>query len=441
MNAGYPILLSLSAGMLFLSGSCARCHAASVPAAGLGITGAERQIVAIPDHGSPVPELQGPPCLNRYEGSLAAVPDVADFPASVPERVSRGIAATSRLLGRDFSEYAGRVVVILSDAPDSRDTFLMETTSRIHAGGVPRAYIRVYVHNLISLRMDADETFTHEMNHALLRLWLGQRNTELPDWFREGIAIAAAGDGEERLRGLLAETLGRAEQGKRDLDSRRLVEEVCDGLPREGVVLRDYAEAWLWVDFLRDKIGWGGIRGLLEDVAGGAAFEASALTRLAMSAWGDVTAAAHTHAVKAAARIENGDTARYCTARAARKGREKDLAGAMGEGCWPRVREDGQESFADDLYLYETLKALAFSDPKAALPLLAQALEGPLRGTPMAMSSLVLLARSAESAGRTDLQRVALERVAYGCPHEPIYSNWARRELGKLISPQERPVR
>jgi hypothetical protein len=106
----------------------------------------------------------------------------------------------------------------------------------------------------------ARRVIAHEAAHAAIASALGtpERYSLLPRWFREGVALGFAGEGDARLDDRIAWTV--------------FVEEPADaflcGLPPPGAGLPgagepSYAEAWLGVRRLEERVGPAGTRSLI----------------------------------------------------------------------------------------------------------------------------------------------------------------------------------
>jgi hypothetical protein len=100
----------------------------------------------------------------------------------------------------------------------------------------------------------------HEMVHALQRLRMGtEAYMKVPKWFREGLAVLGAGQGREKLCWALRESGDR-------------IDPILDGLEPGRTAQEnppDYAEAWMALRFLLEKLGKGGFREFLDAVFAG----------------------------------------------------------------------------------------------------------------------------------------------------------------------------
>ena len=116
----------------------------------------------------------------------------------------------------------------------------------------------------------AGRVVVHETVHALMasRLGSGEAYRAIPSWFREGVALLAAGEGDARVRGRIAATILAGSRPDSFLTG------IYCGRPAspEAVCRPSPAEGYLAVLWLEDRLGKTGLRALLSKLFAGGVF-------------------------------------------------------------------------------------------------------------------------------------------------------------------------
>ncbi len=101
---------------------------------------------------------------------------------------------------------------------------------------------------------DFEKVFAHELTHAMLNDALaGTASTVMPVWFHEGLAVYAAGQGEQMLRSYVYANSGFA------------AERLLNGLDGPHGAL-DYAEDYLAFEYIHSRYGINGVHAFVREV-------------------------------------------------------------------------------------------------------------------------------------------------------------------------------
>lgn len=139
----------------------------------------------------------------------------------------------------------------------------------------------VVVQNNISL----EETLHHEMVHAVMRNAMGCRYHDLPKWFREGIAVWAAGQTQEKLAVNMATLPFRLREN----------ENLLDGLERDNHDETDYFEDAMAVHWLATHVP---IPELLREIVTEKGYYKGVIMKRTNMGWPDVEKSVKSYAEK-----------------------------------------------------------------------------------------------------------------------------------------------
>ncbi len=393
--------------------------------------------------------------LREYQGPLQQSPEVLAFRAQLPKLMENSIQKQATFLGLGAErreQLQKRIFVVICDRPQA-DYLTHMDTNTLSLNNKNYALIRVFAPALISKKMLFQETFEHEINHALARLMLEESYHLVPRWFREGLALLGAQQGQKRLRLLLAIKLSNA----KNLSQAALcVEELCDGMD-DDFDFYDYAESFLWLQFLEEQ-KTGGIQKVLEGLQLGYEFQ-EALERASELKWQDFQNAAHAYASRLCYDEEKGAFLKFMPIFFALN--KKKSEGQPDESSKEQEQISSQLSYEEaftclesfyteltttqimgkepQLYLYPLVvfsyaQALAQKEDQAskqhAFEILEKELlpEGSLYGTSFVAAALKLYAERAQACGNNDAARRALQRLIYGVEN-PRYTPWAKEQL------------
>ena len=185
--------------------------------------------------------------VREYEGPLEECHEVIAF-REVMESVREDAIEKNKVLLGIPVDFQARVQLVICDRHESEDANML-TTSVVEVDGSTTAYIKIFANALVSLRCEPEKTLRHEVNHALLREYLGPAYEQVPVWFREGVALYSAGQGESRIQKIVGYLFWKA---KDDEDVMKIPELLVDGID-DAHNYNDYAEDVMLVESLISK--------------------------------------------------------------------------------------------------------------------------------------------------------------------------------------------
>ncbi len=123
--------------------------------------------------------------------------------------------------------------------------------------GKPVTLITFSTERLVVCPADFRQLIVHELKHAVLRNHLGQQYLKLPKWVKEGLAVWAAGEGENRIAAIISNQMFM--QAK--------LASLCDGI-EVNRDLNDYLENYLAFAWLESR-GAGNVKRFAQRLYGG----------------------------------------------------------------------------------------------------------------------------------------------------------------------------
>jgi len=261
-----------------------------------------------------------------YQGKYAAHPEWKALKERTeplrPEALQAAALALGMEIPRDF-----QVEVIFEDMAEGRrgDLAVAVTKTVVKEGKTVQRitlHPELYFGHLADLR----RTLVHEMVHALLRAALGRRHRDLPSWAREGLAVWAAGQGEEKLAVNLSAVWHEEDP----------VGRLLNGL--EGPhTMRDYAEDYLAFEFMEAEGGPQWVRRVVRELIEGATIK-MAIQSVTGWEWTEFAQRARAYAIKRVKGVAANGRAEYRRAHAAyRAGRWEEVLNLF-EGLLARDR-------------------------------------------------------------------------------------------------------
>lgn len=232
---------------------------------------------------------------REYSGPLRLCPDVIHFREQLGALQQKAINHNLSVLGIPADQV--RVLTFICDrSPDGGGDNMSTSSTTIDEQYY--GYIRVYASSLVSMRMDSELTYIHEVNHAVLRSYLAELYFPLPKWVREGLAVYCAGQLGHRARVLLAGNLLRAQSLA---DGARVARKMVDGI-EDSHSYADYAESALMIKFL-DQQAAGGIPALIKALKAGTSWD-EAIPQITGMSLEDYVEAGQTYALQELLNLE-----------------------------------------------------------------------------------------------------------------------------------------
>ncbi|MBW2703921.1 MAG: hypothetical protein JRF33_24135 [Deltaproteobacteria bacterium] len=181
-----------------------------------------------------------------FRSSLAALPMLRE------QALHAAMERTGLTLGPDD---AGELVIAFRDT--TRESDFAASSRLVRASVGTRSLVTLSARQVSLGVMDLKRVLTHEFCHCLMRHHMGElAYRRLPAWVREGVAVWAAGQVEERAHDLVAQAFML----------RRSSEQVLANLAKERDPYLWYA---LSFDLLERQVGQAGLRDLIADLVAG----------------------------------------------------------------------------------------------------------------------------------------------------------------------------
>lgn len=310
------------------------------------------------------------------------------------------------------------------DASSSPPSKREAARSRSFEAGITRVgsesiTIRIPARRYLARPEKAHAVVLHEAAHAFLASRLGSRERyeALPFWFREGLALAVSGEGDERVGAVYGFALARGDAAPPDFTR-------LDG---EAAPVAGYLALRALGDGGR-RAGARVLRHLVDDVASRRPFD---------SAWRRAVREAGLEDEGALARAAEDFLARIVPPAAAIRFRDAVASLRRGDaaGSLPLLESLHDPSVSGVLvssvrYFHARALALEGRD-RDALSCIAEALAAELEG-PWEAESLVLGARAARRLEDPERGRGFAEEVLERFPEDPAAREQANRLLGEL---------
>ncbi|MCK6528633.1 hypothetical protein L6R50_14105 [Myxococcota bacterium] len=337
-----------------------------------------------------------------------------------------GLARAEARLGLSAPGARIRCVVTTREARRlPHDDWRYATTTTLPDGSVETFFA---AEALASGALRLPQTAVHEMTHALLRAAMGETYVAVDPWFREGLAVWAAGQGQERLDNAVARAVATNRGATPTLAM------LLDGLPSvpgEAHGADDYAEDFLAFEWLEERAGETAVGAVARRVAAGVA-PLAAFSEEAGLDEGEVLGAVDGHArrrVSRAIRSAHAAALRSC-GRKLDRGRSADAA-----ACFDRFVARHPGSAVSDAA--RMLGAVAWQ--RADRPNLAREALAPVAasGSPFADEARDRIAAALEREGQPEAAlHAACSALRDGFTrHAPHLSFVAARALMRLDSP------
>jgi hypothetical protein len=385
--------------------------------------------------------------IAKYSGPLADCAEVKSFVAGLPASRKTFIQGHCAMMGlprpwEKDSTFNPVVIVRLCDRdPADKTGENMETTS-VDVNGRFVSAVSVYSGTLVALKCDAQQTLNHEINHAVLREYLGAAYQKVPKWFREGLAVHSAGQREERLKVLLSGQLWGA---KSVADAATSVEDLCEDNFGPKFTNEDYGHAVLVIEYLLSRNA-DGVKKLVAALKAGTEFE-PALAAAGGLAYADFMAAARAHAKRTLYALEGGT---FITAVPLIKKYQDNLKASTDEQkqALRQVAADAKTLrtkspapyFAHVLGYLESRSLQAAGDAvnavAAATPMLAK--DGALRDGTLTMLAVKWHAAALRAAGKANDAAEYCQRLLYGYGYSEASAKWARDQLDEMKTEREK---
>ncbi|TWT44638.1 hypothetical protein RAS1_10530 [Phycisphaerae bacterium RAS1] len=247
----------------------------------------------------------------RFKKSFADLDKLADT-AFETACARLGVAGVSR----------GDIRVVVADALDPMAETLGRYTdepfqTRSIEGG--KAQIVIHPEFILNGVGRLSEELTHEMTHAVMRLALGEKYAAVPRWLREGLALHAAGQVEQRVQSLM-----------RLSDVIESPQSLIIGL-EQGSGLQRYAEYGLAIEFLVKQHGAEVLATIVAKLKAGEAGSGAVAAAAAMT-WKDFEGAARQYALDRITALRPPETSAYLQIVQADRDRKYGVVKQLTEG-------------------------------------------------------------------------------------------------------------
>jgi TolA-binding protein len=301
----------------------------------------------------------------RYDGKYAKTAEVTKTLARIPALRKDALANVAEKLGLAPKD-ADAIIVEMKDARPADaeklvpfDAPLFQTVE--DAKGPVR--IRVYAEGVAAGSADFDATMRHEMVHAVMRELVATKEaySAIPKWLREGLALYAAGQTEERVCAIVHSG-----------DAARPLDVLFPGLEEGEHTLDRYGEDALAVAFLAERRGAKAVRDLAARLAAAEAPHA-AVEAASGSSWETFRREARAYSLEAARRATRPEWDAYLALR--EKDRAKDYAGVIDAAVAFEKANPKSPILADALYWRGKAERLV-KKPDAAKKTLARIVDG-----------------------------------------------------------------
>jgi len=226
--------------------------------------------------------------LDSYHGKYAGQNRFEKAVHEVEAAYDAGLKSVAEKLG--LAPASGKTItVVLRDARDENAEILVpyaEAPFKTRWEG-DDAQIILHAEFMMTGRYDPPRSLVHELTHAVVRTHISPEAYKgVPTWLREGLAVWAADQIEEKAVALHCFSDQDAEQWVRGLQD-----------TRDAESLTRYAEYGLAIEFLYRQKGAAAVTKLVADVVSGSD-AAAAVARAGGSGWDEFTAAARAYAVQ-----------------------------------------------------------------------------------------------------------------------------------------------
>jgi TolA-binding protein len=301
----------------------------------------------------------------RYDGKYAKTAEVTKALARIPALRKDALANVAEKLGLAPKD-ADAIVIEFQDARPADaeklarfDAPLFQTVE--DARGPVR--IRVYAEGVAAGSADFDATVRHEMVHAVMRELVATKETysAIPKWLREGLALHAAGQTDERVSAILHSG-----------DAARTLEVVFPGLEEGEHDLDRYAEDALAVAFLAERRGDKAVKELAARLVAAEAPHA-AVEAASGTPWETFRKEARAYSLDVARRAMRPEWDAYLALR--EKDRAKDYAGVIDAAVAFEKANPKSPILADALYWRGKAERIV-KKPEAARKTLARIVDG-----------------------------------------------------------------
>jgi len=250
--------------------------------------------------------------------------------ANLPEYVKQGMATLNKALGTELK--TPRVLFVFQDKGYVRDTnrAFVETIAIDYK---PTTRMLFYTEHIVVSEADFASRVAHELKHAAFRDTMGVAYLDLPSWLREGLAVLAAGQFDDRLAAIAG---GEIFSGR---DPRKILDGIDDADHDTNDYLED-AAAFLWLETRRQ----GAIRQFCRRLLAGEDYM-KVYAEIAGMPWREALDAAAVHALKLVSEALGDGETQYESIRAddARNADKATWLAGAGKGRY----EAWLEKFAD----------------------------------------------------------------------------------------------
>jgi tetratricopeptide (TPR) repeat protein len=189
-----------------------------------------------------------------YQGKYKDHPEIKNFLAKLPKVRDKALAEASQACG--LTSNNDSAVFAVSDMTGRKKQNFHATTGDYSIGSRRVAVVTVNAH-ILSKSLIKESTYTHEAIHALMRHHMGSKHKQVPDWFREGIAVWGSKQLDEKLAINIPQV------------SKRKFESLLNGFNDKKHNLNDYLEDALLFEYAYNKSGQKGIHDVIKRVVNG----------------------------------------------------------------------------------------------------------------------------------------------------------------------------
>ncbi|MCA8939406.1 MAG: hypothetical protein KDB07_06350, partial [Planctomycetes bacterium] len=311
-------------------------------------------------------------------------------------------------------------------------------------GGRSYSLVTIFPDSLVIGRVVPAMTLTHELNHAVLREWLGDTYRSTPTWWREGVAVHSAGQTERRLRVLLA---GKISNSLRSLaQAANIVPSLINGI-KDKHDFDDYAEDVLLIEWALSQ----NPKALVEMVAAikeGKDVEGAYAASLGMT-WAEALATGFDYARRRMYALEGGNHIKVVKAVQSLLERSAEVSkGVEGakEGLLAHIKDADKaldykadqsiekSNYAHLVWAYYRLRGLALAgeEANAIKGLIAEVNDddGQIRATTLTTAAVRRIVDTAIAAKDWETAKEWVTRLEYGYAYGSTTAAWvkAKRE-------------